>query len=129
MLGDGVALLRIFNRDRLFSSATAQDTISIFQDSAETNLPVRFAPMTDSQNKGCVLNDGINNSVVADSKSPQTCEFPCEGWEAVRLIRQMFFDSGENPFCLNFVYLPEVARYRLLECDLIAQALSSYHLS
>jgi len=50
--------------------------------------------MADSKDKGCVLNEDINNSIVADSKSPQTCEFPCEGWEVICLIRQMFFDSG-----------------------------------
>ena len=85
--------------------------------------------MADSKDKGRVLNNGVNNPIVADSEFPKTCEFACEGWEVVCPIRQLFFDFSYNPFRLIFVTLLEVARYRPLECDLIAQDLSSYHQS
>ena len=89
---ESVDLLRTFNRGQVFNSAAAQDTIPIFQNSTETNLPVRFASMADSKDKGRVLNNGVNNPMVADSEFPKTCEFACEGWEVVCPIRQLFFD-------------------------------------
>ena len=48
--------------------------------------------MADSKDKGRALNNGVNNPIVADSEFPKTCEFACEGWEVVCLIRQMLFD-------------------------------------
>jgi len=65
--------------------------------------------MADSQNKGCVFNDGVNYAIVADSEFSKSGEFPREGLESVGLFRQMFFDFSQDPFCLVLAYFLEVA--------------------
>lgn len=42
--------------------------------------------MADSQNKGGILDDGENNTIVADSEFPEPRKLTREGWETVCLI-------------------------------------------
>jgi hypothetical protein len=65
--------------------------------------------MTDSQDKGRVIDDGINNPIMADSEFPESGKFPREGWESVGLFGQIFFDFSQDPFRLVLFYLLEVA--------------------
>ena len=65
--------------------------------------------MTDSQNKGCVFNDGVNYAIFADSEFSKSREFPRGRWESVGLFRQTLFDFSQDPFRLVLAYFLEVA--------------------
>jgi hypothetical protein len=70
---------------------------------------VGFPAMTYPQNNGRILNDGINNPVISDSKFPQSGEFSFQRGESLCLVRKVFLYFFQDPFSLFLSYLLQVA--------------------